>query len=128
MTYRVALETEGYTIAEASSGAEALEKLKATAFDMAVLDMRMPEMDGIALLHAMRALELATPAVIITAFGDVPHAVEAMKYGAIDFLRKRSNRKNYARSLAKSCSGIILPFIGSPRMNSRGTCGRRSGS
>lgn len=88
LTYRVALETEGYEIEEADSGANALEKLKASAFDLAVLDMRMPEMDGIALLHAMRNLELSTPVVIITAYGDVPHAVEALKYGAIDFLQK----------------------------------------
>lgn len=88
LTYRVALETEGYEITEAKCGAEALEKLKETAFDLAVLDMRMPEMDGIGLLHAMRNLELNTPAVIITAYGDVPHAVDAMKQGAIDFLQK----------------------------------------
>jgi len=48
----------------------------------------MPETDGIALLGEMRRRNIQTPTVIITAYGDVPHAVQAMKLGAIDFLQK----------------------------------------
>jgi FixJ family two-component response regulator len=88
LSYRVALEAEGYPIAEAHCGAKALDLLAADTFGLAILDMRMPEMDGLELLGRMRAEGLNTPAVIITAFGDVPHAVRAMKLGAIDFLQK----------------------------------------
>lgn len=88
LSYRVALETEGYFIKEAHCGAKALDELAAGPFDLAILDMRMPEMDGLALLAEMRQRGFSTPSVIITAFGDVPHAVRAMKLGAIDFLNK----------------------------------------
>jgi DNA-binding response OmpR family regulator len=88
LSYRVALEIEGYAIKEAHCGAKALDELAAGSFDLAILDMRMPEMDGLELLAEMRKRGFTTPAVIITAFGEVPHAVRAMKLGAIDFLKK----------------------------------------
>ena len=88
LSYRAALETEGYVIKEAHCGAKALDALASDAFDLAILDMRMPEMDGLELLAQMRNRGFTTPSVIITAFGDVPHAVRAMKLGAIDFLKK----------------------------------------
>jgi FixJ family two-component response regulator len=88
LNYRVTLETEGYNVLEANCGAKALEQLAANRFDLAILDMRMPEMDGLDLLAEMRQRGYNTPAVIITAYGDIPHAVRAMKLGAIDFLKK----------------------------------------
>lgn len=86
--YRVTLETEGYAITEAHCGAKALDDLSAGSFDLAILDLRMPDMDGLELLGQMRNRGYATPSIIITAHGDVPHAVHAMKLGAIDFLQK----------------------------------------
>lgn len=88
LNYRVTLETEGFTVKEANSGPRALDQFAAGPFDLAILDMRMPEMDGLDLLAAMRQRGLNTPTVIITAYGDIPHAVRAMKLGAIDFLQK----------------------------------------
>lgn len=88
MVYRAALETEGFEVTEAECGAMALEKFAKTRFDVAVLDLRMPEMDGLELLEVMREKNIKTPTVIITAYGDVPNAVKAMKLGAIDFLAK----------------------------------------
>ena len=88
LTYRAALETEGYSVREADSATKALQQFDAHRFDLAILDMRMPEMDGLDLLAEMRHRGYHTPAVIITAYGDVPHAVRAMKLGAIDFLKK----------------------------------------
>ncbi|MBA3963585.1 MAG: response regulator [Chthoniobacterales bacterium] len=88
LTYRAALELEGYSVAEANSAAAALEALMAENFDLAILDLRMPETDGLSLLAQMRSQGLATPAVFITAYGDLPNAVKAIKLGAIDFLQK----------------------------------------
>ena len=86
--YRTTLEAEGYSIVEAHCGAKALDDLAAGSFDLAILDLRMPDMDGLELLGQTRNRGYATPSVIITAHGDVPHAVHAMKLGAIDFLQK----------------------------------------
>jgi DNA-binding response OmpR family regulator len=88
LNYRVTLETEGFTVLEADCGAKALEQFAGHHFDLAILDMRMPEMDGLDLLAEMRKRGVNTPTVIITAYGDIPHAVRAMKLGAIDFLKK----------------------------------------
>ncbi len=88
LNYRVTLETEGFEVREASDGGAALRELADKDFDLAILDMRMPEMDGLELLESMRERKIQTPVVIITAYGDIPHAVRAMKLGAIDFLEK----------------------------------------
>jgi FixJ family two-component response regulator len=88
LNYRMTLETEGFTIVEADSGANALLQFEDNHFDLAILDMRMPEMGGLDLLAEMRNRGLTTPTVIITAYGDTPDAVRAMKLGAIDFLKK----------------------------------------
>src|ERR1700693_4650256 len=88
LNYRVTLETEGYKVFEAVSGARALEELLGRPFDLAILDMRMPGMDGLELLAKMREIGITVPATIVTAYSDVPNAVKAMKLGAIDFLQK----------------------------------------
>lgn len=88
LNYRITLETEGFIVVEADSGPQALEQFARQSFDLAILDMRMPEMDGLDLLAEMRQRGITTPAVIITAYGEIPHAVRAMKLGAIDFLKK----------------------------------------
>ncbi len=88
LTYRAALETEGLEVWEAPDGGAALRMLSEAQFDLAILDMRMPEVSGLELLERMRQQGIQTPVVIITAYGDVPHAVRAMKLGAIDFLEK----------------------------------------
>jgi len=88
LNYRVALETEGYDVVEANSGKAALEQLMDRRFGLAILDVRMPEMDGLELLARMRENKIGVPVVIVTAYSDVPHAVKAMKLGAIDFLQK----------------------------------------
>lgn len=88
LNYRVTLETEGLAVREADCAARALQQFANEHFDLAILDMRMPEMDGLDLLAEMRQRGLKTPTVIITAYGDIPHAVRAMQLGAIDFLQK----------------------------------------
>ena len=88
LMYHSALESENYELHEAESGPKALEQCKLRTHDVATLDLRMPGMNGLELLEKMHEQGINTPAVIITAFADVPHAVNAMKLGAIDFLQK----------------------------------------
>jgi FixJ family two-component response regulator len=88
LMYRTALAGEGYTLFEADSGADALEICSQREHAAAILDLRMPGMDGFELLETMQARGVNTPVVFVTAYGDVPNAVRAMKLGAIDFLPK----------------------------------------
>jgi DNA-binding NtrC family response regulator len=85
---RTTLESVGYTVAEADDGNRALERVHIDTFDMILLDLLMPRMDGMELLKQLRAADISTPVVILTAHGSVPEAVAAMKLGAIDFLAK----------------------------------------
>jgi DNA-binding NtrC family response regulator len=88
LTFRLALEAEGYPVGEAGSGAAARERLRAEPFDLALLDLRLPDAGGLDLLEQLHEEGLATPVIIVTAYGSVPDAVRAMKLGAIDFLEK----------------------------------------
>jgi DNA-binding NtrC family response regulator len=88
LMYRSALETIGYDVYEADSAEKAAEEFAERRFDLAIVDLRLPKRSGLDLLHEMAEQKSTTPAVMITAHGDVPNAVEAMKLGAIDFLQK----------------------------------------
>jgi DNA-binding NarL/FixJ family response regulator len=79
---------EQFSLAEASSGLNALEIFKNNHFDAVLLDLRMPELDGIETMKELKKLDSQIPIIILTAFGDIPTAVEAVKLGAYDFITK----------------------------------------
>lgn len=82
------LESAGLEALTFSSGELFLKSADARAFGCLVADVRMPGMSGMELLHRCRAARPALPIILITAHADIDLAVEAMKLGAIDFLRK----------------------------------------
>ncbi len=82
------LASKGFSSVEASDGQEALDLVRTEKIDVALLDLKMPRMDGIATLKAIRKIDPSIPIIIITAHGDVPTAVEAIKLGANDFMIK----------------------------------------
>ena len=84
----IMLSRKGHSISEAGSGVEALKLLENGAFDVVISDIRMPEMDGFELLEHIRKMEIPVPVIVITAFGTIDSAVEAMKKGAVDYITK----------------------------------------
>ncbi len=82
------LRSNGYTVDVASSGAEGLEKVGSLKPQVMILDMRLPDTDGLSVLRRARELDPLLQVIIITAYGDVQAAVDAMKLGACDFVRK----------------------------------------
>lgn len=84
------LADEGYEVDVAENGKQGLEMAQAKAYDLIFTDIKMPEMDGIELLTALKSGEEAieTPVVMISGHGDVETAVQALKIGAYDFLLK----------------------------------------
>ncbi len=84
----VQLEQEGYAAASAASGQQALSMLQLQAYDLIIADQKMPEFSGIALLRQIRSQYPEAVMIILTAFGTVETAVEAMKAGAYDYLTK----------------------------------------
>ena len=89
-TLREILADEGYEVDVAENGKQGLEMAQAKAYDLIFTDIKMPEMDGIELLTALKSGEEAieTPVVMISGHGDVETAVQALKIGAYDFLLK----------------------------------------
>jgi len=87
LMYHAALDAL-VSVDEADSAAKALDRFHEKKYDVAILDLRMPEMTGLELLEQMNQADIQTPVVFITAYADVPNAVNAMKCGAIDFLQK----------------------------------------
>ena len=82
------LRLEGYRAEEAGNGSEALKLLDEGGIDLVLLDMQMPEMDGLTLLSTMRDRRLKLPVIVLTAHGSIERAVAAVKLGAFDFIEK----------------------------------------
>ena len=82
------LEEEGFEVLTALSGQEALEIYKTSDLDLVVTDMKMPEMDGIALLENIKQLDPDLPVMMMTAHGTIDKAIEAMQKGAYTYILK----------------------------------------
>jgi DNA-binding NtrC family response regulator len=82
------LAKRGWSVERASGGAEALGILRQTPVDLVLADYRMPDLSGMDLLKASQQLNPEVPVVLITAYGSIGSAVEAMKAGAYDYLTK----------------------------------------
>ena len=82
------LAKEGYDVAAASSGEEALLKMNLNMPDLIITDLRMPGVSGMEILRKVKELDKGLPVIMITGQGDAETAVEAMKLGAYDFITK----------------------------------------
>jgi DNA-binding NtrC family response regulator len=85
---RVLLRQDGYEVESVADGRSAQEALKAGSFQLLITDWRMPDMDGLALLSAVRSEGLPIGVIMLTGFGDTQVALDAMKAGADDFVTK----------------------------------------
>ena len=93
---------DGYEVCAAADADEALATLEADAFDVALLDVRLPGMDGISLLSELRRRWPRTIVVMITAFASVDTAVQALKLGAADYVTKPINPEELSHVVAQS--------------------------
>jgi DNA-binding NtrC family response regulator len=82
------LSQNGYSLQLAENAEKALKLFKQKAFDLVVSDIRLPDMDGLQLLEHMKDHSVSTPVILMTGYGSVQNAVEAMRKGAYDYLLK----------------------------------------
>lgn len=82
------LSSEGYTVSTAESGAEGLKQLAREKIDLVISDLRMDEMDGMALFAEIQKVQPGMPVIILTAHGSIPDAVAATQQGVFSFLTK----------------------------------------
>ena len=82
------LELEGHEIVIAGNGSEGIKKIKDVKVDVVLTDLKLPQKNGLEVLKASRENNPLTPVILMTAFGSVETAVNAMKMGAYDFITK----------------------------------------
>lgn len=82
------LTTRGYRVTAVHNGQSAISALEEEDFDVVVLDLKMPGMDGIATMKEVKKLEIFTEILVLTGHGSIDTAMEAVKLGAYDYLTK----------------------------------------
>ena len=82
------LEKVKCEVRTASTGSDGLKLFKESSFELVILDIRLPDADGIDILRQIKEIHRLTPVIMVTAYGTVENAVQAMKLGAFDFLMK----------------------------------------
>ncbi len=96
------LKNRGIDVLTASSGKIALEMAREHSFDAIVLDMQMPEMDGIETLNRLMEIDPDHRVIILTGYGTVHKGIEAMKSGAMDFLEKPADIKELMDKISEA--------------------------
>lgn len=105
---RMILEYEGYRVEEAGSGTEALSLWRRVTPHAVLLDIKMPEMDGLEVFRLAQEKGYDTPVIIITGHGDISTAVEATRQGAFDFFEKPLQRERILLSLRNAVESYLL--------------------
>ncbi|MBI5408308.1 MAG: sigma-54-dependent Fis family transcriptional regulator [Nitrospirae bacterium] len=114
------LQEEGYDTVSAKDGREALQKIEAGYYDVLVTDIKMPYMSGIELLDKIKEKHPETEVIIITGFGSISSAIEAMKKGAYDYITKPFDldeltlrvKKIYKQKTLKKENVALKTFLG----------------
>jgi DNA-binding NtrC family response regulator len=100
-----ALESEGFQVEQATSGDAALSRLREDTYDLLIIDVRMPGTSGLAVTRVVHEKDPSLPVIVMTAFGSIETAVEAIHEGAFDFISKPMNlaelKKTVSRALAQ---------------------------
>ncbi|HDI58795.1 MAG TPA: sigma-54-dependent Fis family transcriptional regulator, partial [Desulfobacteraceae bacterium] len=99
------LEDEGFETLVANSGQEALKILESADIDLVLTDMKMPQMDGIELLEKIKELDPDLPVIMMTAYGTVDKAVEAMQKGAYNYILKPFDNAQLVLYVRKATAG-----------------------
>lgn len=107
------LQNAGYDTADAASGKEALELLAAGPFDLVITDLRMEGMSGIGLLQEIKRSKPGVPVILITAYGSIETAVDAMRLGAFDYLTKPFSERDILDKIhASQAIQVFVPILG----------------
>jgi DNA-binding NtrC family response regulator len=102
------LRMAGVTVDTADSGAAALDRIAARDYDVIVIDVKMPGMDGLALLAEIRARRPDTPVLMITGHGEHALAIQALRGGAYDFIQKPIDRDHFVAALSRAMRAHAL--------------------
>jgi DNA-binding NtrC family response regulator len=91
-----------YDVTASLNGEDAIEKVKAYNFDVVILDVAMPGMDGIGTLHEIKGIKPLTEVIMLTGHASVETAIEGMKLGALDYLMKPCETEDLVAKINKA--------------------------
>lgn len=115
---RRALESGGWVVEVAGDGREAMRRLRRGQFDVAILDIQMPHRTGMEVLKAVQQDGISTDVIVLTGYGDVDIAVEAMKAGAKDFVEKQGFRvPEFIDRVRRALEGRLPPHAMADRLD-----------
>jgi two-component system NtrC family response regulator len=97
-----ALEESGFQVSTAANGVEALDSLSRSSPDVILCDLNMPVMDGLTFLGELKSRAIDIPVVVVTAYGSIESAVEAMRAGAFNYVTKPINRQELRYAIEKA--------------------------
>ena len=97
-----ALQEEGYFVRTATSGPDGLALVEREGADLVLLDIRMPRMSGLEVLKRIKLLHPAMPVIIMTGFGSMPTALEAIEKGAVGYITKPFNIDDLKAAVRKA--------------------------
>ena len=102
------LSKEGYEIYQAENGKQALKEVKKSSPDLVLLDLKLPDINGIEVLEKIKQHDNSIIVIILTAYGDIKNAVEAMKLGAYDYLKKPFDNEEMILVIKKALDNLRL--------------------
>ena len=102
------LRKAGYHADEAKDGTDGLKLFSASSYDLVVTDLKMPGVSGMDVLREIKKLNAQVPVIVVTAYGNVERAIEAMKLGATDFIGKPFNRDHLLLAVEKALENSAL--------------------
>jgi len=105
---RLTLEHAGYTVTDCADARAAADEIAASRFRIVLTDLRMPNGSGLDVLRASRAADPDVPVVVMTAYGSIDEAVQAMKDGAQDFLQKHVDSNHPLLLVRRALEGARL--------------------
>jgi len=101
------LAKRNFLVKTALSGVEAIRILRSESFDLAVLDLKMEDMDGIEVLKVFKAMEPEMPVIILTGHGSETAAREGMEFGAFDYLIKPCDLSELVERIREACAKSV---------------------
>lgn len=102
------LEEEGYEVLSASTGAEGESLLRQKPVDVVLLDLRLPDLDGLTILRRIKRQDLHVHVIVLTAYSAVPSAVQAMKLGAYDYIDKPSDASKLKLVIKRALNELAM--------------------
>lgn len=110
-TYKTFFEKRNYIVETAQSGKEGLEKLRNGKFDVAIVDIKMPEMDGIEMMRQANIGKIPPKWIMLTGHGERNEVVEALKLGAVDWFDKQGINMAELQEKVRTLTSGKLEYI-----------------